>query len=58
MKAHPLEIFLIIFVGAGLGGVIGMMIAIPAYTFIRIVAKEFIKNNRLVKRLTASINME
>ncbi|MGI6321453.1 MAG: AI-2E family transporter [Bacteroidales bacterium] len=58
VKAHPLEIFLIIFVGAGLGGVIGMMIAIPAYTFIRIVAKEFIKNNRLVKRLTASINME
>lgn len=58
VKAHPLEIFLIIFVGAGLGGVIGMMVAIPTYTFVRIVAKEFIKNNRLVKRLTASINDE
>lgn len=36
VKAHPLEIFVIIFVGANLGGIIGMIAAIPAYTVLRV----------------------
>lgn len=36
VKAHPLEIFISIFAGATLGGVLGMLAAIPAYTIIRV----------------------
>ncbi len=36
VKAHPLEIFLIIFVGAALAGGLGMIAAIPVYTILRV----------------------
>ncbi len=36
VKAHPLEIFVVIFVGATVAGIIGMIAAIPAYTIIRV----------------------
>jgi predicted PurR-regulated permease PerM len=41
VKAHPLEIFIIIFVGATLGGIIGMIAAIPVYTIVRVSFIEF-----------------
>ena len=41
VKAHPLEIFIIIFVGATLAGVIGMIAAIPVYTIVRVSVVEF-----------------
>ncbi|MGD9327902.1 MAG: AI-2E family transporter [Cyclobacteriaceae bacterium] len=41
VKAHPLEIFIIIFVGATLGGIIGMIAAIPVYTIVRVSFVEF-----------------
>ncbi len=41
VKAHPLEIFVIVFVGATLAGPIGMIFAIPAYTIIRVSFIEF-----------------
>ncbi len=40
VKAHPLEIFIIIFVGATIGQIPGMVAAIPAYTIIRVTASE------------------
>ena len=43
LKAHPLEIFVIIFVGANLGGPIGMVLAIPLYTIIKVSLSELIK---------------
>ena len=52
VKAHPLEVFIIVLVGGRLGGVLGMVAAIPTYTFIRIVAKEFLNEFEVVKRLT------
>ncbi len=36
VKAHPLEIFIIIFAGASLAGVVGMIAAIPVYTVLRV----------------------
>lgn len=36
VKAHPLEIFVVIFAGATLAGVVGMVAAIPVYTIIRV----------------------
>jgi predicted PurR-regulated permease PerM len=40
VKAHPLEIFVIIFAGANLGGVLGMIYAIPVYTIIKVAIVE------------------
>lgn len=40
IKAHPLEIFIIIFAGATLAGVVGMIAAIPVYTIIRVFIME------------------
>jgi predicted PurR-regulated permease PerM len=55
VKAHPLEIFLVILIAGSVAGVIGMMLAIPAYTVIRIIAKQFLKNSRIVQKLTQGI---
>ncbi len=46
VKAHPLEIFIIIFAGATLAGVPGMIAAIPAYTVIRVSIKEIYRGYR------------
>jgi len=46
VKAHPLEIFIIIFAGATLGGIAGMIIAIPFYTVIRVSVKELYEGYR------------
>ncbi len=54
--AHPLEIFIIILVGAKLGGITGMVLAIPAYTIIRVIAKTFLSEFQLVKTLTKGIS--
>lgn len=43
VKAHPLEIFVIIFVGATLAGIVGMIAAIPVYTIIRVSFLELYK---------------
>ncbi len=36
VKAHPLEIFVIIFAGANIAGIPGMIAAIPTYTILRV----------------------
>jgi predicted PurR-regulated permease PerM len=38
-----------------LGGAIGMIIAIPTYTMIRIVAGEFLGEFKLVQQITSKI---
>ncbi|MFY0601881.1 MAG: AI-2E family transporter [Cyclobacteriaceae bacterium] len=40
VKAHPLEIFVIIFVGATIAGIPGMIAAIPVYTIVKVSASE------------------
>ncbi len=55
VSAHPLEIFLVIMMAGSIGGVTGMIVAIPAYTILRVFAKEFFNNFRLVKKLTHKI---
>jgi len=40
VKAHPLEIFVAIFAGAAIAGIVGMIGAIPVYTVIRVIVKE------------------
>lgn len=55
VKAHPLEIFIVILVAGNLGGLVGMILAVPAYTFIRIVAKEFFNGYKVVQGLTKDL---
>ncbi|NER15927.1 AI-2E family transporter [Spongiivirga citrea] len=55
VKSHPLEIFLIIIIAGLLFGVIGMIVAVPAYTVIKVILKEFLAENKLVKSLTKDI---
>lgn len=55
VKAHPLEIFIVIMMAGSLGGVIGMILAIPIYTVLRIIAGEFLGEFRLVQSLTKKI---
>lgn len=43
VKVHPLEIFVIIFAGASIAGISGMIAAIPAYTIIRVSVSELRK---------------
>lgn len=54
-KSHPLEIFLIIVIGGLLFGVIGMITAVPSYTAIKVILKEFLSDNKIVKSLTKDI---
>ncbi|NTW23566.1 MAG: AI-2E family transporter, partial [Lentimicrobium sp.] len=52
VKAHPIEIFLVIIIAGSLFGIIGMILAVPAYTVLRIVMREFFSEMRLVKKMT------
>ncbi|MBN2746046.1 MAG: AI-2E family transporter [Bacteroidales bacterium] len=53
--AHPLEIFIVIIVGGSLYGPLGMILAIPVYTILRVIAKEFFSELDIVKKVTKSI---
>ncbi len=55
VKAHPLEIFLVIIIAGTLAGIPGMILGIPTYTVIRVFAKEFLSQVRVVKKLTRNI---
>lgn len=55
VNAHPLEIFLVIMMAGSLFGITGMILAIPAYTILRVFAKEFFNNFKVVKKLTEKI---
>ena len=55
VKAHPLEVFIVILLAGSVAGIIGMLLAIPAYTVVRVFAKEFFSQFSLVKRLTENV---
>ena len=55
VKSHPLEIFLIIIIGGLLFGIVGMIVAVPAYTALKVILKEFLADNKIVKSLTKDL---
>ena len=55
VDSHPLEIFLIILIIGTLFGIAGMIVAIPLYTIIKVVCKEFFPDNKVIQILTKSI---
>ena len=55
VKSHPLEIFITILVGGLLFGPLGMIVAVPSYTALKVIFKEFYAHNKIVKALTKNI---
>ena len=58
IKATPLEIFIVILLAGTIGGVLGMLAAIPAYTVIRVIAGRFFYDKKVVQRLMPDIKKE
>jgi len=54
-KSHPLEIFLVIVISGILFGIVGMIIAVPSYTVLKVVGKNFFPENKIIKALTKNI---
>jgi len=52
VMAHPLEVFIVIMIGNAINGPVGMILAIPAYTVLRVVAQTFFKEWRVVQSIT------
>ena len=55
VQAHPLEIFIVILMAGSMGGIMGLLVAVPSYTVIRVFAKEFFSEVSLVRKLTDKI---
>jgi predicted PurR-regulated permease PerM len=56
VKSHPLEIFLVIVIGGLLFGITGMIVAVPSYTVLKVILKEFLSDNPIVKSLTKDLD--
>lgn len=56
VKSHPLEIFIVIIMGGGIAGLPGMLLAVPVYTLLRVIAKEFFNQFRVIKKLTETMD--
>lgn len=55
VNSHPLEIFLIIMIFGSLFGIVGLVVAVPLYTAIKVIAKEFLSEYRVVQKLTKNL---
>jgi predicted PurR-regulated permease PerM len=58
VRAHPLEIFIVILASGFAAGIPGMILAIPAYTVLRVLAREFFYNFKAVRRITSSLDKD
>jgi predicted PurR-regulated permease PerM len=55
VSSHPLEIFLVILIAGFLSGILGMVIAVPLYTILKVIGKEFFPNNIVIQLITKNI---
>ena len=58
IKAHPLEIFIVLLMAGHIGGTVGMLVAIPAYTVVRVVAIRFFYRYKVIQRLVPDLSEE
>ena len=58
VKAHPLEIFIVVLASGFAAGIPGMIFGIPAYTVLRVFAREFFYNFKAVQKITSSLSPE
>ncbi len=55
VRSHPLEIFMVILIGGFVFNIPGMVLAVPTYTALKVIAKEFLSEYKVVKRLTRNM---
>lgn len=58
IQATPLEIFIVMLIAGHIGGILGMLAAIPAYTVIRVIAGRFFYDKKFVQRLMPDLEKE
>lgn len=58
IKAHPLEIFIVLLMAAHIGGTVGMLVAIPVYTVLRVIALRFFYRFKPIQRLNPDLSDE
>jgi predicted PurR-regulated permease PerM len=58
VKAHPLEIFIVVLAAGFAAGVPGMIFGIPGYTVLRVFAREFFYNFKAVQKITSGLSPE
>jgi predicted PurR-regulated permease PerM len=58
IQATPLEIFIVMLIAGNIGGIVGMLAAIPAYTVVRVVAGRFFYQKKIVRRLMPDLEKE
>ena len=51
IRANPLEIFIVLLIAGHIGGILGMLVAIPGYTVIRVIASRFFYKYKPIRRL-------
>jgi predicted PurR-regulated permease PerM len=58
VRAHPLEIFIVVLAAGSAAGIPGMILGIPAYTVLRVFGREFFNNFKAVRKLTSGLSPE
>jgi len=58
IQASPLEIFIVMLMAGHVGGIVGMLAAIPTYTVIRVIAGRFFYDKKIVRRLMPDLEKE
>lgn len=56
VRAHPLEIFVVVLAAGFAAGIPGMLLGIPAYTVLRVFAREFFYGFKAVQKITSSLS--
>lgn len=58
IKSTPLEIFIVLLMAGRIGGTVGLLVGIPAYTVVRVIAIRFFSDKKAVRRLIPDIDKE
>ena len=58
IKSTPLEIFIVLLMAGRIGGTVGLLVGIPAYTVVRVIAIRFFSHKKAVRRLIPDIDKE
>ena len=58
IRSTPLEIFIVLLLAGRLGGTLGLLVGIPVYTVIRVIAIRFFSHKKAVRRLIPDIDKE
>ncbi len=58
VNAHPIEIFLVILAAGSFAGITGMILAVPAYTALRVLAREFFYNFGPVRKIPSGLGKD